>query len=242
MLAEFEIDSALLSKPRKIWVQPALAAQVADCLIFLDAELYMESVQAPTIVAKLQKAGDLPPVTAIYLSYVDRMARTSDFTCNPMFASFVATDLCRWIEQTVGRFERFFLCGLSLSGLAAMFAALQHPTTFCGVLCQSPSAWWDDESFTHSLIPDKRSRSRVWISVGDQESQENVVHSADGLFQKSSQRDSVRRLADKLQALCREVHHEEFSGGHDMACWAEELSRALPWLMRNYPKDGRPIS
>ncbi len=240
MLAQFEIDRGLLNQPRKIWVQPALAGQVMDCLIFLDAEFYIERVQAPTIVASLQKAGDLPPVTSIYLSHVDMMARGSDFTCNHAFASFVATDLCRWIEQTVGRFERFFLCGLSLSGLAATFAALHHPTTFCGVLSQSPSAWWDDERLTNSLTPDKRSGSRVWISVGDQESQENVMHSPVGLFQKTSQRDSVRRLAEKLEGLCREVHHKEFSGGHDMACWAEELPRALPWLMREYPKDLQP--
>src|SRR5256885_2910958 len=105
MLAEFEIASELLQKPRKIWVQPALAGQVADCLIFLDAEFYIERVQAPTIVADLQKVGTLPPVTSIYLSHVDIMTRASDFTCNHVFASFVATDLCGWIEQTVGHFE-----------------------------------------------------------------------------------------------------------------------------------------
>jgi enterochelin esterase-like enzyme len=175
MLAQFEIASELLDKPRKIRVQHAPVEQVADCLIFLDAEFYVERVQAPTIVANLQNAGNLPPVTSIYVSHVDQMARTGDCTCNPDFASFVATDLRRWIERTVARFDRFFLCGLSLSGLAATFAALQHPTAFCGVLARSPSAW------------------------------------------------------------CREVHHQEFSGGHDMACWAQELPRALPWLMRETP-------
>jgi enterochelin esterase-like enzyme len=231
MLAQFEIAGESFNKARKVWVQPALAGQVKDCLIFLDAEFYIGSVQAPPIVANLQKAGDLPPVASIYLSYVDFVARANDCTCNHTFASFVATDLCRWIEQKVGRFERIFLCGLSLSGLAATFAALQHPTTFWGVLSQSPSAWWNDERLTNSLTAEDRTDSRVWISVGDQESQENVMHSRDGLFQKASQRDSVRRLAEKLEGLCREVHHEEFPGGHDMTCWAEELPRALQWLM-----------
>jgi enterochelin esterase-like enzyme len=232
MLAQFEIAGESFSKPRKVWVQPALAAEVTDCLIFLDAEFYIERVQAPTVAASLQKGGDLPPLTSIYLSHMDIKARASDCTCNPAFASFVAMDVRHWIEKTVGHFERYFLCGLSLSGLAAIFAALQHPTAFCGVLSQSPSAWWDDERLTNSLTPDRRSGSRVWISVGDQESQENVMHSPTGLFQKASQRDSVRRLAEKLEGLCREVHYKEFSGGHDMACWADELSHALPWLMQ----------
>jgi enterochelin esterase-like enzyme len=134
MLAQFEIPSQLLNKPRTAWVQPAVAGHGADCLIFLDAEFYIERVRAPTIVADLQKTGSLAPVTSIYVSHIDAMARTADLTCNEAFSSFVASDLCRWIEQTVGRFERFFLCGLSLSGLAATFAALRHPTTFCGVL------------------------------------------------------------------------------------------------------------
>src|SRR5262249_23703346 len=152
--------------------------------------------------------------------HVDAVTRGTDFTCNEAWTSFVVTDLCHWIVQTTGRVERFFLCGLSLSGLAAAFAMLRYPTAFCGVLSQSPSAWWDDERLTLSLAADNKSASRVWISVGDQENQENVMHSPVELFQKASQRDSVRRLAEKLEGLCREVRFEEFSGGHDMACWA----------------------
>lgn len=231
-LTQFQISGESYNKPRKVWVQPALGGPVVDCLVFLDAEFYIEKMQAPTIIANLQESGDVPPVTSIYLSHVDTTARASDFSCNPAFASFAAVDLPLWIEQTVGRFERFFLCGLSLSGLAAMFTALQYPTAYWGVLSQSPSAWWDDERLLSSLTPDKRSGSRVWISAGDQELQENVMHSPAGLFQKASQRDSVRRLAKSLEGLCREVHYTEFPGGHDMACWAQELPSALRWLMR----------
>ena len=231
MLVQFEISSELLDKPRRVWLQPAAAGPVADCLIFLDAEFYIERVQSLAIVADLQRAGRLPPAASVYVSHVDGVARSTDLTCNRAFTSFVAKDLRRWIEQTVGHFERYFLCGLSLSGLAAIFAALQHPTAFCGILAQSPSVWWDDERLLSSLTSDSTSDSRVWISVGSEENQENVVHSPAGLFQKASQRDCVRRFAEKLAGLCREVHHQEFSGGHDMARWAEELSRALPWLM-----------
>jgi enterochelin esterase family protein len=232
MLTQFEIADESVKTPRKVWVQPALVGHAVDCLIFLDAEFYIDRMKAPAIIGSLQEAGNLAPVTSIYLSHEDFTARVGDCTCSDAFASFVAVNLCRWIGQTVGRFDRFYLCGLSLSGLAATFTAFQHPTAFCGVLSQSPSAWWDDEWLTTALTPDKRIGSRFWISVGDQESQENVMHSRDGLFQKASQRDSVRRLAEKLEGLCREVQHEEFSGGHDIACWAAELPRALAWMVR----------
>ena len=238
MLDQFDITGEALGPPRRIWVQPALAAQAVDCLIFLDAELYIQGVQAPTVLADLQRAGDLPAAAAVYLSQRDVLARADDFTCNHAFGCFVATDLRHWIKQTVGSFERHFLCGLSLSGLAAMFAALRHPAAFCGVLAQSPSAWWDDERLANSLTSNMRCCSRVWISVGDQELQENVLHSPVGLFQKASQRESVRRLAQKLEGVCQEVHYEEFRGGHDMACWAAELPLALQWLMQKTMSEG----
>ena len=227
MLAQFELSSDLIDGPRTVWVQNAGAA-ASDCLIFLDAEFYIEEIQAPKIIADLGKSSNLLGLTSIYVSHVDIMRRQG-LTC-PTITSFIASDLRHWIERDLGRFERVFLCGLSLSGLAAISAMLQHPTAFCGVLAQSPSAWWDDERLARSLGDGKRCESRVWISVGNQEVQENVLHSQVGLFQKASQRDSVRRLAEKLRGRCKEVHHEEFSGGHDMKCWATELPQALAWL------------
>lgn len=232
-LTVFEVPGASLAAPRKVWVQRAATPPAADCLVFLDAEFYIEKVQAPTIVLDLQRAGSLPAVAAVYVSHIDLMARARDLVCDDGFASFVAGDLLRWIERTLGRFERFFLCGLSLSALEAAFVALRHPTAFRGVLAQSPSAWWEDERLAEVIAPGLASGSRIWISVGDQETEENVLHSPAGLFQKASQRDSVRWLAQALKGRCRALHYGEFPGGHEMACWGRELPRALPWLLHD---------
>jgi iron(III)-enterobactin esterase len=233
VLARFDVPSASLAQSRKVWVQHAPGSPPADCLVFLDGEFYVENVRAPAIILDRQRAGSLPGVAAVYVSHVDLMARAKDLVCDDAFASFVAGDLLRWIEGALGRFERLFLCGLSLSGLEAAFVAFRHPTAFHGVLAQSPSAWWEDERLAETIARGLASESRIWISVGDRETEENVLHSPAGLFQKASQRDSVRRLAQALGGRCRALRYEEFPGGHDMACWARELPRALPWLLRD---------
>ncbi|MFH1300039.1 MAG: alpha/beta hydrolase-fold protein [Planctomycetota bacterium] len=233
MTIQADITSKFLDAPRKVWVEPAITGPADDCLIFLDGELYANRVKAPEIIRDAQAAGILPPVTSVYVSSLDAAARHADFTCNENFSMFVATDLCHWIKRTVNQFDRLFLCGLSLSALSAAFTTLKHQTTFSGTLCQSPSAWWNDEWLASSLTQGEKNTSRFWISVGNQELEEQVTHPPSGLFQKTNQLDSVRRLAQKLTAVGQDVHYAEFSGGHDSACWAEELPPALLWLLNN---------
>jgi enterochelin esterase family protein len=232
LTALYEVGRELLNAPRKAWVQPAICGEAADCLIFLDGELYIDRVKAPEIVHDLQTTGRLPPVASIYLSCLDTAARHTDFTCNENYSLFVATGFCRWIEQTVGSYKRTFLCGLSLSGLSAAFTVLRHPNIFSGALCQSPSAWWNDQWLVSSLTRDGSQPGRFWISVGDEELQENVAHPPSGLFQKTCQLDSVRGLARALSGSGRQVRYNEFAGGHDPARWADELPQALAWLIQ----------
>jgi enterochelin esterase-like enzyme len=226
VIRESEIASDWLAGPRKVWIHPAAAAR--DCLVFLDGELYTDRVKAPEIVRT---------ATCAYLPNVSAASRHADYTCNESFALFVA-ELPRWIEQQVASFDRYFLCGLSLSGLAAVFAALRHPGIYAGVLSQSPSAWWNEEWLRDEWRNERlgaplprNQRGRFWLSVGTQELQENVTHPPTGLMQKVSQLDAVRRLAQEMAEAGQVVRLAEYDGGHDPACWARELPSALEWLL-----------
>ncbi len=232
--ASFEITSSMLPPPRKVWLQHAQTPDPSDCVIFLDAEIYIENVKAFDILRDLQTSGRLASATCIYLSHLDAAARHFDFTCNETYSRFLATELLRAIEQNVGCHKRYFLCGLSLSGLAAIFTALRHPKVFSGVLSQSPSAWWNGEWLSNSLAGIEPGPARLWISVGDGETEEDITHAPSGLYQKASQLHSVRRLARELETYrCfKRIQLAEFHGGHDTACWAAELPDALEWLMR----------
>lgn len=225
------ITSPALSVPRKAWIHHADDAK--DCLIFLDGELYAERVKAPEIIATAQASGALPPLTSIYLPNLSAADRHEHYTCHEGFASFLARELPLWIAEEVGRFERVFLCGLSLSALQSVFTALQHPGVFAGVLAQSPSAWWQEERLVASLDPAPQTLGRFWLSVGTQEIQEEASHPPTPLIQKTSQLASVRRLAKRVKAIGHEIHLHEYDGGHDPACWAAELPQALAWLLRS---------
>ncbi len=221
----------LPTAPGQAWIHPADTARA--CLIFLDGELYTDRVQAPEAIAVAQQAGSLPPLTCVYLPNRSAADRHEFYTCNDCFASFVALELPRWIEREVGRFERLFLCGLSLSALQAIFTGLQHPSLFAGVLAHSPSAWWQDEWLTASLDALPCSRGRFWISVGTHELQERAAHPPTPLIQKTSQLASVRRLAKRLTEAGHDLHLHEYDGGHDPQCWGAELPRALEWLLQH---------
>lgn len=225
------IASPSLSAQREAWIHHADDAE--DCLIFLDGELYAGRVKAPEVIATAQSAGALPPLTSIYLPNFSAADRHEHYTCHERFAAFVARELPFWIGQEVGRFERVFLCGLSLSALQSVFTALQHPGVFAGVLAQSPSAWWQQESLVGSLEPAPPTPGRFWLSVGTQEIQEEASHPPTPLIQKTSQLDSVRRLAERMIEIGHKIQLNEYDGGHDPVCWAAELPQALAWLLRS---------
>jgi enterochelin esterase-like enzyme len=233
MVITHEIHSARLSIMRKPLIYPSATSAAKDCLLFLDGELYMDRVKSAAILDEAQAAGLLPPVACVYLPNVSAAARHVDYTCNENFATFLTEEMPQWIKQEAGRFERVFLCGLSLSALQAVFTSLRHPGVFAGVLAQSPSAWWRDEWLTNSLHDLPSPPQRIWLSVGTQELQSNVSHPPTPLVQKSSQLDSVRRLSTALSAAGHDIHCHEYHGGHDSACWAAELVDALAWLLRS---------
>ncbi|MCB1275277.1 alpha/beta hydrolase-fold protein [Prosthecobacter sp.] len=231
-MTEHAIPSAHLPAPREAWVHRSTDGGAKDCLLFLDGELFTERVKAPYLVRGAEAAGTLPPVTCVYLPNASAAGRHADYTCNEAFASFAAEEMPAWIELEAGRFERLFLCGLSLSALQAVFTALRHPGVFAGVLAQSPSAWWQEEWLTQSLPAMPARPNRFWLSVGTQELQTNVSHPPTPLVQTTSQLDSVHRLAAALTAAGHPVHLHEYDGGHDPACWAAELPEALAWLIQ----------
>jgi enterochelin esterase-like enzyme len=67
--------------------------------------------------------------------------------------------------------------------------------------------------------------------VGTKEVQENLSHPPTPLYQRTSQLDSVRRLAAGMSRAGHEMHLNEFEGGHDPARWAAEIPEAIGWLL-----------
>jgi enterochelin esterase family protein len=211
---------------RKVWTQPAVTGSPQALILFLDAELYIERVQAPEIVQRLA-----PQALSVFVSNNGAAARHADYTCNPDYAQFIAEEIIPWVLQVHPTLDpaKVVLAGLSLSGLAAADIAMRDPQRFAAVICQSPSFWWENERFcTH--IPRKASPALpIWLCVGDQETQRGVTHPPTGLRQDSTQIEACEHARDEFLRQGYTVHYRTYSGGHNPVCWQADLELALPW-------------
>ncbi len=216
---------------RTVWTQPGVSAAPRRLAIFLDAELYIERVQAPLVLNSLQDQAAIQPVAAVYVSNDSAASRHVDYTCHAGYAEFIAHDVVNWALQ---RFpttdpEQLVLIGLSLSGLAAADIAVRFPARFQYVICQSPSFWWEQERFRKQLLPKPSLGPSFWICVGTQETTAGVAHAPTGMRQESSQLAACTRTCDTLRKQSYTVVDVTYHGGHDPACWQADLYRALSW-------------
>ncbi len=227
------LRSEVLDNERAIWIRkPDTSAPELDLLVILDAELYRDRVQAPTIIESLFASGDLDNVLVVYVSCVNMDTRWIECPCYPPFAEFVAKELIPFVRskypQVADAKERV-LAGLSYTGLAASFAALSHDGLFTKVISQSGSYWsndcWLTKEFEGATL---KNPPAFFLDVGDQETQDYVWHKED-VIQTLSQVEGVERFRDMLARNGYEVRFDTFSGGHSAEAWATSLPNALQW-------------
>ncbi len=174
------------------------------------------------------ESGAIPRATFVFVSHVDGAARHDDYVCNDRYSEFIEREVVRWARERVPSIQEDgnLIGGLSLSGLAAAHIALRRPDLFSYALCQSGSFWW----LADHPIEFPATRSRFWLSVGDEETSTEVAHPPSGIFQRVSQIDGVRQVARRLELAGATVELNVYSGGHAAAPWRAELGPALRWL------------
>lgn len=233
-LQEHFIQSSSGQYFRNVWVLEPVDANPTRLAVFLDGEFYVNRMEAPAMIRKLQERGVIPPMTCLFVSHVDGAARHQDLICNPGFTDFLALDLVSWIRKQYPTLSEndHLIAGPSLGGLAAAFTALIHPQIFPRCLSQSGSFWWKDEWLTSTLVPISSPNSKFWLSVGDQETSFGVSHQPTGLLQEVSQIEACERFAKALMARHHPVHYRVYEGGHEFKPWQEELPEALQWLLQ----------
>ena len=220
---------------RTVWYRAGPQDTAHSLGVFLDGEHYLQDLAALPVLEALLGEGGMPPLSLVFVSNVnsdpalaDYGRRQADYVCNERYAEYVATDVVQWVRaRNKGiRATGHLIGGLSLSGLQAAFVTCRHPQTFALCLSQSGSFWWLDgkeERLTSTS-------ARFWLSVGDQETAEDVSHPPE-LVQTISQIAGVERAAATIRRLGGTVHLHRYSGGHAAAAWGEELAPALRWLL-----------
>jgi|HubBroStandDraft_6_1064221.scaffolds.fasta_scaffold417481_2 enterochelin esterase-like enzyme len=229
------LKSAHLGNERSVWVipprDPTLSAQLA---VFLDAERYRNRVGAVALLDKLTTAGALANTLFVFMSEQSAEARWRECPCHPPFARFINEELLPWLESHqagANAASERVLIGLSYTGLAAAYVALQAKGRWTKVISQSGSHWSNDgwlttqyQNLTQPLPVE------FYLDVGIRETAENVRHHED-VLQVVSQIDAVRRFRDVLRATGHTVNYVEFDGGHDYSAWCQTLPGALRWAL-----------
>lgn len=231
-LTEHVLSSRTGAYERKVWASSGRRGSAEAAVVFLDGELYVERVKAPGVVQGLEAAGVIPATLAVYVSIHSGASRHVDFVCDPAYAEFVAADVVGWVRSEAPTVRDVVIAGLSLSGLAAGYAATRHPSAFRAAVCQSPSFWWDGGRFGKEVPPAQPSGPAFWVCVGDGETQAGVSHPPSGLYQAMTQIEGCDRAGAALRAKGYDVSYRRYAGGHDPECWREDLGLALAWVWR----------
>jgi len=217
---------------RSAWSLAPPTGRPTAAILFLDAELYLQRVGAAAVVRRLRERRAIPPAVAVFLSHGGPAARHEDFVCRPDYARFVASDLVGSVREEHPGVTEIVIAGLSLSGLAAAYAATRHPAVFLAAVCQSPSFWWEQGRFAEELPAATPAGPEFWISVGSRETEAGVSHPPSGLRQELTQVAGCVSAAAALRTKGYSVSYREYDGDHDPDCWREDLSLALPWAWR----------
>ena len=217
---------------RTVWFSAGPRQINHPLCVFLDGEHYLEGISAPSILEELTASGLIPQMSFAFVSHNGAKARHEDYTCNDRFARYVSEDIFLWAKNRVPSISSNgnLICGVSLSGLASAHIALTFPHLFSLSLCQSGSFWWERQRFASLAHGHTATGLRLWLSVGNEETEENATHPPTGMRQEFSQITGVQSAVDVLRASGAEVKHHVFNGGHAYGPWKDELRDALQWL------------
>ncbi|WP_447040412.1 alpha/beta hydrolase-fold protein [Streptomyces sp. DSM 118878] len=114
-------------------------------VLLLDGDDWLYLHPAMTAFDSAFAAGEMPPVTLVFLPSKDREA---EFGCRPELWEAVRDELLPLVAESGIPADpgRLVVAGQSLGGLSAMYAAIEFPELVSRVACQSGSFWWSPEA------------------------------------------------------------------------------------------------
>ncbi|NHC14113.1 enterochelin esterase [Motilibacter sp. E257] len=228
-VVEHDVQGAELGS-RRVWAYTpaAPAGSALPLLVLLDGEMWLHRLSIVPTLDNLIADGAVPPLVAVMPEAGTREARFRDLSCSDSFTRFLATELAPWASASLGATEdpaRTVVAGQSLGGLAAAYAALEHPDRLGAVLAQSGSWWWP------SANPDGVPPEALTRRVRERASVPVRFYLENGTDEWVSL-EPARRLRDALRGRGYTVDYREFCGGHDQACWRGGIADGLTALLR----------
>lgn len=199
-------------------------------VLLLDGDDWLHLHPAMSAFDSAVAAGEMPPVTLVFLPAKDRAA---EFTCRPELWEAVHDELLPLVAESgvSADLDRLVVAGQSLGGLSALYAALEFPGLVSRVACQSGSFWWTPDAMDRadplggpvggSIAARLRERPelpglRVAFDVGEHE-RRMLPHC-----------ELTESLTEQAGAT---VRVSRSASGHDRAGWRHALLRDVAWAL-----------
>ncbi|MET9552248.1 alpha/beta hydrolase-fold protein [Streptomyces sp. NPDC006645] len=200
-------------------------------VLLLDGDDWLYLHPAMTAFDSAVAAGDLPPVTLVFLPAKDREA---EFGCRPELWEAVRDELRPLVTESGVRadWDRLVVAGQSLGGLSALHAALQFPELVSRVACQSASFWWTPDA---TGLPDPLGGpvgGTVAALLRERRPELSGLRCA---FDVGEHETRMLPHCEVTEALVAEagatVRVSRSPAGHDRVSWRHALLRDVAWAL-----------
>ena len=219
------IKSAILGNERRVYVYKPPGYKPDDrpyhLLVLLDGCFQKDVIQAPTILDNMLAKGRTPPTVAVMIGNRSLEDRILNLGCYPPLNEFLARELIPWVRQhyhVTSDPAHTIVGGLSRGGLAAAFAALQHPEIFGNVYSEQGYFSWKAGDSDSQEENEANDAEYGWLIRRYAEAPKLSIrfYLIAGLLERENGLlIANRHMRDVLQAKGYTVGYREFNDIHD---------------------------
>lgn len=218
-LTEQTFQSRALKASRRVWTYlPAgyeASQDIYPTVYFLDGGNYTDWMAVPAVLDRLIAARTIPPVIAVF---VEPGSRQEEYSRNPAWRAFVATELVPSIDATLRTFpapEQRLIFGSSLGAYGAVDLAVEYPGVFG--LCAS-------------LAPPAQAATLITNQAQGQRAIHGVRFFVLGAVYDTDVK-GARTLRTALAQASADVKYEEVPEGHAAETFRTHIDNALKALL-----------
>ncbi|GAB77466.1 enterochelin esterase [Austwickia chelonae] len=221
-------NSHRLGGRRTVRIHPAGGGGPA--VLLLDGDDWLHLHPAMTAVDSAVAAGEMPPVTLVFVPAKDR---GTELGCRPDLWEAVRDELLPLISQTdtPAELDRITVVGQSLGGLSALYAALEFPDLVSRVACQSGAFWWTPQTADLNSPLDGPAGGTIAARLREKPDLSRLKIA----FDLGEHEEHMRSHCETVEELTRRagatVHVTRSAAGHDRAGWRHALLRDIAWLL-----------
>jgi enterochelin esterase-like enzyme len=158
-LESFTLQDLSYHRVRRIWVYTpedyaAHPAEKYPLIAAFDGDEYRDTMPLPHILDTLYASGKAPAFVAVLIDNGEGTMRIGDLGNSSRMLDFLGRQLVPWMRahyRATTDPHHVIITGSSAGGLAAAYAAFEHPELFGNVLSQSGAFWRGAEASNAAL-------------------------------------------------------------------------------------------